>query len=50
MNAYVWMCYYDLSSLEVVANNKEEAAKKAALLFGLGRKSWMVKAYLKPIS
>lgn len=44
MNTY--KCFYDLGFVEVLANNKQDAADKAALLFGLGRKSWFVKAYL----
>jgi hypothetical protein len=44
MNTY--KCFYDLGYVEVQADNKEDAAEKAALLFGLGRKSWFVKAYL----
>lgn len=44
MNTY--KCFYDLGFVEVQAYDKEEAAEKAALLFGLGRRSWFVKAYL----
>ena len=42
----IYKCFYDLSYVEVAATDKEEAAEKAALLFGLGRRSWFVKAYL----
>jgi len=41
----IYKCFYDLGFVEVSANNKQEAANKAALLFGLGRRSWFVKAY-----
>ena len=44
MNTY--KCFYDLGFIKVSANSKQEAADKAALLFGLGRRSWFVKAYL----
>ena len=44
MNTY--KCFYDLGFVEVLANSKQEAADKAALLFGLGRKSWFVRAVL----
>lgn len=43
---HTYKCFYDLSYVEVAAENKQDAAEKAALLFGLGRRSWFVKAYL----
>jgi hypothetical protein len=43
----IYQCFYDVSVIEVTAKTKQEAADKAALLFGLGRKSWFVKAYLR---
>jgi hypothetical protein len=44
MNTY--KCFYDLGFVEVQADNKQDAADKAALLFGLGRRSWFVRAVL----
>ena len=38
-------CYYNSLSkpLVIEADDKDEAAKQAALLFGVGRKWWLVK-------
>jgi hypothetical protein len=44
MNTY--KCFYDLGFVKVLADDKEKAAEKAALLFGLGRRSWFVRAVL----
>jgi hypothetical protein len=41
-----YKCKFNLGQVLVSANNRQEAKEKAAILLGLGRKWWMITAFV----
>lgn len=44
-----YVCFFNSKSIAIYADSSFEAQKKAALLFGVGRRTWMVHVYLADV-